>query len=176
MASRRRLCPPHFLSHSSLRGRFGAIRTDSGQFPAVLSSALSGPHLARFVAGPLTETTGQRTDRSIVVSVARERPFPRRKGAWRSAMSSNEDGRDDNRDPLDPSPQVPSEIPVGLDRRKFIMRSAVISAAAVMTGCSRADTEKAAPPPTPEAAAQAPSTPPLAPELNVVQKEKGPVL
>jgi len=45
--------PASFLSHSSLRGRFRAIRTDSGQFPAVLSSALSGPHLARFVASPL---------------------------------------------------------------------------------------------------------------------------
>ena len=52
-------------------------------------------------------------------------------------MSKREDARDDDRDPLDPPPQVPSEIPAGLDRRKFIMRSAVISAAAVMNGCTQ---------------------------------------
>ncbi len=60
-------------------------------------------------------------------------------------MSKNEDVKND-RDPLDP-PQVPAEIPAGLDRRKFIMRGAVISAAAVMTGCSTAETEKKGPPP-----------------------------
>ena len=52
---------------------------------------------------------------------------------------------DDRLDPLHPAAQVPSEIPAGFDRRRFIMRSAVISAAAVMTGCSRAETEKTAP-------------------------------
>ena len=57
-------------------------------------------------------------------------------------MSNREDVRDDDRDPLDPSAQVPSEIPTGLDRRKFIMRSAVISAAAVMNGCARSETEQ----------------------------------
>jgi hypothetical protein len=94
-------------------------------------------------------------------------------------MAKNEDVKDD-RDPLDP-PQVPSEIPAGLDRRKFIMRSAVISAAAVMTGCSTAETEKKGPPPAAEAApaaaapAGAPSVP-LADDLHAVMKEKGPVL
>ena len=58
-------------------------------------------------------------------------------------MAKNEDVKDD-RDPLDPPAMVPSEIPAGLDRRKFLMRSAVISAAAVMTGCSTAETEKKA--------------------------------
>ncbi len=67
-------------------------------------------------------------------------------------MSNREDVKDDDRDPLDPSPQVPSEIPTGLDRRKFIMRSAVISAAAVMNGCTRSETEQNAPPPAAEAA------------------------
>ena len=48
--------------------------------------------------------------------------------------------RDDHRpDPLDPAAQVPSEIPEGFDRRRFIMRGAVISAAAVLTGCSRSE-------------------------------------
>jgi L-serine dehydratase len=92
-------------------------------------------------------------------------------------MSMREDVRDDGRESLDPQAQVPSEIPVGLDRRKFIMRSAVIGAAAVMNGCARSETEQKAPAPAPEAApaAAAPAVP-LAPDLNVVMKEKGPVL
>src|SRR5436189_4781482 len=95
-------------------------------------------------------------------------------------MSKPEDLRDDERDPLDASLQVP-EVPAGFDRRKFIMRSAVISAAAVMNGCTRAETESTAPPPI-AAAASIPAAPatlpvvPLAVELNVVKKEKGPVL
>jgi len=97
-------------------------------------------------------------------------------------MSNREDVRDDDRGPLDPSAQVPSEIPAGLDRRKFIMRGAVISAAAVMNGCTRAETERIAPPP----AAASESAPvqglapkpavPLAADLNVVKKGSGPVL
>ncbi len=57
------------------------------------------------------------------------------------------------------------------------MRSAVISAAAVMNGCARSETEQKAPPPAAEApaAANAPSVP-LAADLNVVMKAKGPVL
>lgn len=92
-------------------------------------------------------------------------------------MSDREDVRDDDGARLDPSVTVPSEIPTGLDRRKFIMRSAVISAAAVMNGCTRSETEKAAPPPAAEPA-QAPAAPavPLSPDLNVVKQEKGPVL
>jgi len=92
-------------------------------------------------------------------------------------MSKREDVKDDDRDPLDPSAQMPSEIPAGLDRRKFIMRSAVISAAAVMNGCTRAETEKNAPPPA-AAPASAPAAPavPLAADLNVVKKGSGPVL
>jgi L-serine dehydratase len=96
-------------------------------------------------------------------------------------MSRREDVRDDDRDPLDPSTVVPSQIPAGLDRRKFIMRSAVISAAAVMNGCTRSETERTAPPPAaaapaaPAAAAAAPAVP-LAADLNVVTKGSGPVL
>jgi len=86
---------------------------------------------------------------------------------------------DDREDPLGPSAQLPSEIPTGLDRRKFIMRSAVISAAAVMTGCSRSEVEAKAPPP--QAVASPPQLPqlpsvPLSPDLNVVKKAKGPVM
>ncbi len=81
---------------------------------------------------------------------------------------------------LDPAAQVPAEIPAGFDRRRFIMRSAVISAAAVLTGCTRPETESKAPAPTPAtsttAAAPAASTPPLDPNLNVVKKGQGPVM
>src|SRR5262245_23064490 len=97
-------------------------------------------------------------------------------------MSKRENVRDDDRDPLPPA-QVPSEIPAGVDRRKFIMRSAVISAAAVMNGCTRAETEQNAPPPTaasPQAVATSGTATgpvvPLAADLNVVKKGQGPVL
>jgi L-serine dehydratase len=84
---------------------------------------------------------------------------------------------DDRQDPLDPAAPVPSEIPAGFDRRRFIMRSAVISAAAVLTGCSRAETEAKAPAPTPVAAAQKPAPAvPLSADLNVVKKGQGPVM
>ena len=58
------------------------------------------------------------------------------------------------------------------------MRSAVISAAAVMNGCTQAETERTAPPPAaaPAQAAAAPPAVPLAADLNVVMKAKGPVL
>jgi L-serine dehydratase len=95
-------------------------------------------------------------------------------------MAKREDERADNRDPFDPSAQLPSVIPAGVDRRKFIMRSTVIGAAAVMNGCTRSETEKTAPPP---AAASAPASAkpaappvPLAADLNVVKKGEGPVL
>jgi L-serine dehydratase len=69
------------------------------------------------------------------------------------------------------------EIPEGVDRRGFLMRAAVGGAAAVMTGCAGSPEERTAravattPPPQ-----AAPSTPPLAADLNVVQKGQGPVL
>jgi L-serine dehydratase len=100
-------------------------------------------------------------------------------------MSARDDERDDDRDALGPSAQVPTAIPTGLDRRKFIMRSAVISAAAVMNGCTRTETERTAPPPAPEAVPTSGSAPapsisapavPLAADLNVVKKGSGPVL
>ena len=91
-------------------------------------------------------------------------------------MSNREDVKDADRNVLDPSSQVP-QIPTGFDRRKFIMRSAVISAASVMNGCARSETEQKAPAPAAEApAAAAPPDVPLAADLNVVLKAKGPVL
>ena len=72
------------------------------------------------------------------------------------------------------------EIPQGVDRRGFLMRTAVGGAAAVLTGCSPSPAEKTAKAveTTPPAAAPAaaPSAPPLASDLYVVMREKGPVM
>jgi len=85
--------------------------------------------------------------------------------------------RHDREDPLDPAAHVPAETPAGLDRRKFIMRSAVISAAAVLTGCSRSEAEAKGPAPTPAQVAKAPTPAvPLSADLNVVKKGQGPVM
>jgi len=79
-----------------------------------------------------------------------------------------------------PEQELP-EAPEGVDRRAFLMRSASIGAAAVMTGCSaeqKAQQVGTTPPPqTPAqlASVDNPSTK-LSPDLNVVKKEKGPVM
>jgi L-serine dehydratase len=102
-------------------------------------------------------------------------------------MSHNPDRPRDlaREDPLaDPQQLVAHEVPAGLDRRSFLMRTAVGGAAAVLTGCSPSPAEKTAQaaatsaPAASPAAAQAPaaSTPPLAADLHVVMKSKGPVL
>ncbi len=66
----------------------------------------------------------------------------------------------------------PTEVPPGVDRRTFMMRSAVISSAAVITGCTPTEKQQTA-------AASAP--PPVvkgnvSPDLDVVKKSKGPVM
>jgi L-serine dehydratase len=87
--------------------------------------------------------------------------------------------RDDSREEdllADTSGLLSREVPEGVDRRHFLIRSAVGGAAAVMTGCAVPEAERSAkaaetvPPP------QVPSAPPLAAELNVVKKGQGPVL
>ncbi len=73
----------------------------------------------------------------------------------------------------------PEDIPPGVDRRVFMMRSAVISAAAVMTGCNMSREDQAS-----RAAAEAqakPAPPPpagatMAQNLDVVARSKGPVM
>ena len=73
---------------------------------------------------------------------------------------------------------VARDVPSGVDRRSFIMRSAVIGAATVMTGrvisarerTLKAFTESLEPPQKPSPA------PPLDPNLNVVKKGQGPVM
>ncbi len=67
-------------------------------------------------------------------------------------------------------PELP-EIPAGVDRRRFLMRSATIGAAAVLTGCSTeaktAQVGGANPPPADTK---------ISPDLNVVKASKGPVM
>src|SRR6185436_14587777 len=74
-------------------------------------------------------------------------------------------------DPLgDPRQLIEHEAPHGVDRRGFLMRTAVGGAAVVLTGCTASPEEKTAKAvaTTPAAPAAAPSTPPLAQDLYVV--------
>lgn len=86
--------------------------------------------------------------------------------------SSTEKPRETEReDPLADISQVISQaIPPGVDRRTFLMRSAVVSAAVVITGNPMSAQEVAK-----RSTAPAPQVP-LAPDLNVVKKGQGPVL
>jgi L-serine dehydratase len=71
----------------------------------------------------------------------------------------------------DLNPDVP--VPAGVDRRAFLMHSAVIGAAAVITGCTGSTEERAAA----AAAAPPPALPTgLSQDLEVVKKAKGPVM
>jgi len=92
--------------------------------------------------------------------------------------------REGNRkDPVNPSDQLNlSAIPPGVDRRTFLMRSAVVGAAAVMTGRSvSAVAAQAKPGPIlasaePKGVAGGPGNVELSPSLNVVKEQKGPVM
>ena len=66
---------------------------------------------------------------------------------------------------------ISADIPAGVDRRTFLMRSAVVGATAVMTGQVISAEVR-----TGRSIAQAPSAPPLDPKLNVVKKGSGPVM
>jgi L-serine dehydratase len=85
-----------------------------------------------------------------------------------------------NEKEMDPLADITSllshEVPQGVDRRGFLMRTAVGGAAAVMTGCSPSAAEKTAKAVETSTPQAAPSTPPLAQDLHVVMKAKGPVL
>ena len=81
-------------------------------------------------------------------------------------------------DPLADSSEVISQtVPTGVDRRTFLMRSAVVGATAVMTGKIISAQERtgrsiAVPP----ASAKQGPPPPLSKDLNVVKKGEGPVM
>jgi L-serine dehydratase len=62
---------------------------------------------------------------------------------------------------------ISQEIPPGVDRRTFLMRSAVVGATAVMTGRSLSAQERAQ---------RSTAPPPLSENLEVVKKQKGPVM
>ena len=64
------------------------------------------------------------------------------------------------------------EAPAGVDRRAFMMRSALVGAVAVLNGCAPAPASSAPPPQAPPQ----PAAPTVSPELNVVKKAKGPVI
>src|SRR4249920_3265825 len=78
------------------------------------------------------------------------------------------------KDLLDTSQVISREVPAGVDRRNFLIRSAVGGAGAVITGNTLLEAKR-----TEMAVATMPppqTAPPLAPELNVVKKGQGPVL
>jgi L-serine dehydratase len=64
----------------------------------------------------------------------------------------------------------PAEVPAGVDRRTFMMRSAVVGAAAVISGQPVSAEQQAA------AATAPPPKVALSPELDVVKRSKGPVM
>jgi L-serine dehydratase len=74
----------------------------------------------------------------------------------------------------------PGAIPHGLDRRAFLMRSAVVGAAAVMTGRSvsavAAQAKEIPASAEPKGVAGGPGNVELSPSLNVVKEQKGPVM
>jgi L-serine dehydratase len=83
---------------------------------------------------------------------------------------------DDCNDPLGDSEQLlAQEIPPGVDRRAFIMRTAVIGAATVMTGRVISARERTLKAFTESLPPQGP-VPPLDKNLNVVKKGQGPVM
>jgi L-serine dehydratase len=75
-----------------------------------------------------------------------------------------------NQKPFLPPTVDVGDVPPGLDRRTFMMRSAVIGAATVMTGATPSAATLAA------QAGQKPMAPPLSPNLQVVKSSKGPVM
>jgi len=74
-----------------------------------------------------------------------------------------------------PADPLAAEMPTGIDRRSFLIRNAVIGAAAVMTGTAWTPEARAAQA-AKEAGGAKLGASPLSPDLNVVKKSKGPVM
>src|SRR5262245_30358477 len=68
------------------------------------------------------------------------------------------------------APETPQDV---VDRRAFMMRSAMIGAVAVLAGTAPSTAEETA---KKAAGAKSPAPPPLSPNLDVVKKSKGPVM
>jgi len=66
----------------------------------------------------------------------------------------------------------PTDVPPGVDRRTFMMRSAVITSAAVITGCTPTAKEQTAAASVPSPVVKGN----VSPDLDVVKKSKGPVM
>jgi L-serine dehydratase len=80
--------------------------------------------------------------------------------------------REGSGDPLETLEEVASQkVPSGVDRRTFLMRSAVIGATGVIIGRPISAQERAT-----QAAKGVPPTPALSPDLNVAKQAKGPVM
>lgn len=79
-----------------------------------------------------------------------------------------------------PFPELPADLPDNIDRRTFIIRNAVIGAAAAMTGTvwtSEARAAQAAKEATKGGTNPAPlGSKPLSPDLDIVKQSKGPVM
>jgi len=91
------------------------------------------------------------------------------------------DKKHDQDDPLANADDVLSpEVPTGVDRRTFFMRSAVIGATAVITGIPIEAQQRAkgatAPPPKVGTSGTNKPTVQLSPDLEVVKQQKGPVM
>ena len=69
-----------------------------------------------------------------------------------------------------------TDVPAGVDRRAFMMRSAVVGAAAVIAGCAPPSPQQSAAPGTAPPAPTPQQGPPLSADLDVVKKSKGPVM
>jgi L-serine dehydratase len=81
------------------------------------------------------------------------------------------DRRDEDSSPLDPE-LTSDETPGGIDRRAFMMRSAMIGAVSVLSGSAPATAKETA---ARAASATSPKVP-LSPDLQVVKNSKGPVM
>src|SRR6266576_5393136 len=89
--------------------------------------------------------------------------------------SIEQPGEPDRDDPLGRPDQLDSAaIPPGVDRRTFLMRSAVVGATVVITGAQMSCQDRTARATAP--ARNVPDEPPLSADLNVVKQEKGPVM
>jgi L-serine dehydratase len=76
-----------------------------------------------------------------------------------------------------PDPDLTTtELPPGIDRRAFMMRSALVGAVAVISGCTPSDPEKVVASATPQSQPPAPPASKVSPDLEVVKKAKGPVI
>ena len=85
----------------------------------------------------------------------------------------------DNREPtstLYTGCEDAADLPGNVDRRSFLMKSAMVGATAVLAGCSPNATKEQVAAASPAAPAQQPAAPPLSPDLDVVKKAKGPVM